>query len=72
MPAIPEWLRSTLITFAVTFALAVSASDFEWTQSAIVAALIAAGRTALSAVLPGGSFGTSPTIPVDPEAELDA
>jgi len=29
MPAIPEWLRSVLITFATTFALTVLATGFE-------------------------------------------
>lgn len=62
MPSIPEWVRSILITFAVTFAGAVIATDFEWTQQALVAAAVAAVRTAVSAILPGGSFGTSPTV----------
>ena len=50
-------VRSTLISFITALALAVSATDFAWTQSALVAAAIAAARTALSALLPGGSFG---------------
>ena len=58
MTAIPEWLRSVLITFAVTFGTAVLAPGFELTQAAVVAAAVTAIRTAVSALLPGGSFGT--------------
>lgn len=54
---IPEWLRSVLITFAVTLGVAVTTSDFEFTQSALIAAVVTAARTAISALLPGGSFG---------------
>lgn len=61
MPVIPEWLRSILITFAVTFATALVAPGFEFTQAAVVAAAVAAARTAVSALLPGGSFGKAPT-----------
>lgn len=61
MPVIPEWLRSILITFAVTFATALVAPGFEFTQAAVVAAAVAAARTAVSALLPGGSFGRTPT-----------
>lgn len=60
MTAIPEWLRSVLITFAVTFGTAVLAPDFAWTQAALVAAAVTAIRTAVSALLPGGSFGKTP------------
>jgi hypothetical protein len=61
MPVIPEWLRSVLITFAVTFGTAVLAPDFELSQAALVAAAVTAIRTAVSALLPGGSFGNAPT-----------
>lgn len=70
MSAVPEWVRSTVITFVVSFALAISASGFEFTQAALVAAAIAAGRTALSAVFPGGSFGVSPVGGAEPDREF--
>ena len=60
MPIIPEWLRSVLITFAITFATFVVAADFDWTRDALLAAAITAARTAVSALLPGGSFGKAP------------
>ena len=54
---IPPWVRSLLITAVTAFALAITATDFQWSKSALIAALLAAVRTALSAVLPGGAFG---------------
>jgi hypothetical protein len=60
MPVIPEWLRSVILTFAVTFGTAILAPGFEFSQAALVAAAVTAIRTAVSALLPGGSFGTSP------------
>ena len=62
MTAIPEWLRSVLITFAVTFGTAVLAPGFEFSQAAVVAAAVTAIRTAASALLPGGSFGKAPAV----------
>lgn len=59
MTAIPEWVRSALLTFAVTFALTLAAGP-DLSQATIVAAVAAAARTALSGVLPGGSFGKTP------------
>ncbi len=56
----PAWLRSTLITFAVTFAGIVAVTDFAWTRDAIIAALVTATRTAVSALAPGGPFGFDP------------
>lgn len=56
-----EVLRSIAITFAVTLGTALLAPDFEFTQAAVVAAIVTAVRTAVSALLPGGSFGTPPS-----------
>jgi hypothetical protein len=67
MSAIPEWVRSALLTFVTTFALAITATDFEWSQSTVIAAVIAAARTVLSGLLPGGSFGSSPSDPYGDE-----
>jgi hypothetical protein len=66
-----EVVRSALLTFVSTFLVTVvpvvTAPDFAWTQAALIAAAIAgltAGiRTAVSALLPGGSFGVEPTDP---------
>lgn len=55
----PAWVRSTLITFAVTFAASLTVADFAWTQDALVAAAIAAARTAVSGLVPGGPFGVA-------------
>jgi hypothetical protein len=63
MPVIPEWLRSALITFATTLALTITATDFEFTQAAALAAVVASLRTTVSAFLPGGSFGRDPYQP---------
>ena len=60
MNRVPEWLRSAVLTFLATFALVVLQPDFDWSQGALIAAGIAAVRTVASALLPGGSFGTSP------------
>jgi hypothetical protein len=54
---IPEWLRSVIITFVVTFLGLALVPDFEWSSAALAAAALTAVRTALSGVLPGGSFG---------------
>ena len=67
-PAMPAWVRSALITAVSTFALAITATGFEFTKSAILAAAITAARTALSAALPGGPFGVKPT-PADAPVE---
>jgi hypothetical protein len=54
----------------IAILLAVSAADFDWTQSALFAVVAAAARTALSGVLPGGSFGNSPESAVgEPHSE---
>jgi hypothetical protein len=71
MSQVPEWVRSFALTafttFLVTVVPVVTSPDFEWTQATIIAAVVAgvtAGiRTAVSAWLPGGSFGTQPTDP---------
>ena len=36
-------VRSTLITFITALALIVTASDFAWTKTALIAALVSAG-----------------------------
>jgi hypothetical protein len=56
---IPEWLRSVILTFVFTLLVTVTAADFDWSQAAILAAATTALRTAVSALLPGGSFGNS-------------
>ena len=56
-------VRSTLITFITALALIVTASDFAWTKAALVAAVVSAARTVLSALIPGGSFGVGSTDP---------
>ena len=61
MNRVPEWLRSAVLTFLATFALVVLQPDFDWSQSALVAAFVASLRTVASALIPGGAFGTSPT-----------
>lgn len=53
---IPEWVRSAVLTFAIAFALSVLEAP-DLSHAALVAAAAAAARTALSGVLPGGSFG---------------
>lgn len=55
-----EYVRSVLLTFVVTFVPFILATDFEWGWATVGAAAIAAGRTALSAGLPGGSYGRKP------------
>lgn len=57
----PEIVRSILLTFLATFAAIVLAPGFDFTQATVAAAVVAAVRTAVSALLPGGSFGNSPT-----------
>lgn len=57
---IPEWLRSVILTFVFTLLVSVTSADFDWTQAAVISAFVAALRTAVSALLPGGSFGNSP------------
>lgn len=57
MNRIPEWLRSVILTFIATFLVTITASDFDWTQDALIAAGFTALRTVASALLPGGSFG---------------
>ena len=54
-------LRSLVITFLTTLALAITASDFAWDKSAIVAAVVAAIRTAVQALIPGGPYGIGGT-----------
>lgn len=60
MSRVPEWLRSVILTFVFTILVTVTAVDFDWSQAAVIAAFTAALRTAVSALLPGGSFGTGP------------
>ena len=68
----PAWVRSALVTFATTFALAVAASGFEWSQPALIAAAVAAARTAVSALIPGGGFGVAPdSLPVTVELDRE-
>ena len=57
MPAVSPWIRSALITFFTTLALAITATGFEYTKPALVAAGVTAARTAVAALLPGGPFG---------------
>jgi hypothetical protein len=53
-----EVIRSIILTFLVTFGATVLAEGFEFTQATLIAAAVTAIRTAVSALLPGGSFGT--------------
>lgn len=57
---LPEWLRSSIVTFFITFVVFILTPEFDWSDSALLAAASAAARTVLSALLPGGSFGVSP------------
>lgn len=52
-----EVVRSVLLTFLVTFVPLVLVPDFTWTGAAVWAAVATGIRTALSAGLPGGSYG---------------
>ena len=53
----PAWIRSALITFVTTLALAITATGFEFTKPAVIAAVVTAARTVVAALLPGGPFG---------------
>lgn len=59
---VPEWVRSAVLTFLTMFIITILAEDFTWAWSALGAAAVAALRTAASGFLPGGSFGTKPSI----------
>lgn len=54
-----EVIRSIVLTFLVTFGATVLAEGFEFTQATLIAAAVTAIRTAVSALLPGGSFGAA-------------
>lgn len=52
--------RSFALTFLAVFLPLLMVPEFEWGWPAIWAAAVAALRTAVSAALPGGSFGRQP------------
>jgi hypothetical protein len=52
-----EMVRSFVITFLVTLIPTLFAPDLDWSVKGLLPLCLAAARTAVSYVWPGGSFG---------------